>query len=58
MVALVMDEHLGFVGEAAEGGRMDDAVAIPLEFRPGRRRRLRDKAWGARAGRLHRRREP
>jgi iron-sulfur cluster insertion protein len=46
MVALVMDEHLGLVGETAEGGRMDDAVAIPLEFGPGRRRRLGDKASG------------
>ncbi len=32
MVALVMDEHLGLVGETAEGGRMDDAVAVALEF--------------------------
>ena len=32
MVALVMDEHLRLVGEAAEGGRMDDAVAVALEF--------------------------
>ena len=50
MVALVMDEHLRLVGEAAEGGRMDDAVAVALEFGPGRRRRLGDKAPGARAG--------
>ena len=40
MVALVMDEHLRLVGEAAEGGRMDDAVAVALEFGAGRRRRL------------------
>ena len=44
MVALVIDEHLGLVGEAAEGGRMDDAVAVALEFGPRRRRRLGDKA--------------
>ena len=31
MVALVVDEHLRLVGEAAEGGRMDDAVAVALE---------------------------
>jgi hypothetical protein len=40
MVALVIDEHLGLVGEAAEGGRMDDAVAVALEVVAGRRRRL------------------
>ena len=44
VVALVIDEHLGLVGEAAEGGRMDDAVAVALEFGPRRRRRLGDKA--------------
>ena len=51
MIALVIDEHLGLVGEAAEGGRMDDAVAVALEFGARRRRRLGDKApW--RAGRV------
>ena len=40
MVALVIDEHLGLVGEAAEGGRVDDAVAVALEVVAGRRRRL------------------
>ena len=50
MVALVIDEHLGLVGEAAEGGRMDDPVAVALELGPRRRRRLGDKARGARAG--------
>ena len=40
MIALVVDEHLRLVGEAAEGGRMDDAVPVALELRPGRRRRL------------------
>jgi hypothetical protein len=40
MVALVIDEHLGLVGEAAEGGRVDDAVAVALEVVAGWRRRL------------------
>ena len=40
MVAFVIDEHLGFVGEAAEGGRVDDAVAVALEIVAGRRRRF------------------
>ena len=30
MIALVVDEHLRFVFEAAEGGGMDDAVAVAL----------------------------
>ena len=46
MVALVIDEHLRLVGETAEGGRMDDAVAVALELGPGRRRRLSDEAAG------------
>ena len=50
MVALVIDEHLGLVGKPAEGGRMDDAVPVPLEFRPRRRRRLGDKAPGRACG--------
>ena len=56
MVALVIDEHLGLVGEAAEGGRMDDAVAVALEFGAGRRRRLGDEAAGRarRVGRVGR----
>ena len=48
MIALVIDEHLGLVGEAAEGGRMDDAVAVALEFGPRRRRRLGNQARRAR----------
>ena len=44
MVALVIDEHLRLVGETAEGGRMDDAVAVALEVGPRRRGRLGDKA--------------
>ena len=35
MIAVVIDEHLGLVREAAEGCRMDDAVAVALEFRAG-----------------------
>ncbi len=37
MVALVEDEDLGLVGQPAEGGRMDDAVAIAAESVAGRR---------------------
>ena len=36
MIALVEEEHLRLVVEPAEGGRMDDAVAIALEWRPRR----------------------
>ena len=32
MVALVIDEHLRLVGEPAEGGGMDDAVAVAAEI--------------------------
>ena len=35
MIALVIDEHLGLVGEPAEGGRMDDAVAVAAELVAG-----------------------
>ena len=31
MVAVGRDEHLGLVAQAAEGDRMDDAVAVALE---------------------------
>ena len=44
MVALVVDEHLRLVGKTAKGGRMDDAVAVPLEVGPRRRWRLGDPA--------------
>ena len=47
MVALVVDEDLGLVVEAAEGGRVDDAVAVALELGAGRRGRLRHKAAAA-----------
>jgi hypothetical protein len=40
MVALVIDENLGLVLEAAESRRMDDPVAITLELASGRRGRL------------------
>src|SRR5260221_6528766 len=36
MVALVIDEDLCLVLQAAEGGAMDDAVAVALEGRAGR----------------------
>ena len=54
MVALVVHEHLRLVRKAAEGGRMDDAVAVALERSAGRRIRLRTAA--ARARREGRRR--
>ena len=57
MVALVIDEHLGLVGKAAEGGRMDDAVAVALEVVAGRRRRLGVEAAAA-SGRDRRRKAP
>ncbi len=41
MVALVIDEHLRLVRQAAEGGGMDDAVAIAAEVVTRGRRRLR-----------------
>jgi sirohydrochlorin ferrochelatase len=41
VVALVVHEDLRLVLQAAEGRRVDDAVAVPLELRPGRRDRLR-----------------
>ena len=40
MIALVRHEDLRLVGEAPECGRMDDTVAVALEFRPRRRRRF------------------
>ena len=39
MIALVVDEHLGLVREPAEGGGMDDAVAVAPEVVAGRRSR-------------------
>ena len=55
MIAVLIDEDLGLVRETAEGGRMDDAVAIALKFAPRRRRRLGDEAAGrAQPRRRHR----
>jgi len=36
MVALVIDEHLGFMLEPAKRRRMDDPVAVALKYGPGR----------------------
>ena len=56
MVALVEDEHLRLVGQPAEGGGMDDAVAVAAEIGAGRRRRLRAQPAAAlgRVGRIGR----
>ena len=43
-VALVVDEDLGLVDQAAEGRAVHDAVAVALELVARRRRRLRDAA--------------
>ena len=50
MVALVVDEHLRLVGEAAERGGMDDAVAIATEIAARGARRLRMEPAPARRG--------
>src|SRR5262249_43295212 len=54
VVAFVRDEHLGLVREAAEGGRMDDAVAVAAEVAARRARRLGNEAPAAalRIGRI------
>ena len=39
-IAFVVDEHLSLVFEAAERGRVNDAVAVALEFRAADRRRF------------------
>ena len=59
VIALVEDEDLGLVGEPAERGGMDDAVAIAAERVAGRRRRLRVEpaAAPARIGRIGRARD-
>jgi hypothetical protein len=33
MIALMRHEHLSFMGQPAEGGRMNDSIAITLKFR-------------------------
>ena len=50
MIALVIDEDLGLVLEPAEGGGMDDPVAVALELAAGRRRRLGIEPAPARPG--------
>ncbi len=47
MIALVIDEDLGLVVEAAERGRMEDTVAVARVWRAGRARRLGDKPAAA-----------
>ena len=47
MVALVIDEDLRLVLEPAEGGGMDDPVAVALELAAGRRDGLGEKAPAA-----------
>ena len=44
MIALVIDEHLGLVGEPSERGRMDDSIAVALKRSAGRRGRLGKQA--------------
>jgi hypothetical protein len=41
MIALMIDEHLRFVLQAAKGGRVDDAVPVPLKGRTRIATRLR-----------------
>ncbi len=50
VVALVVDEHLRLVGKPAEGGGMDDPVAIAAEIAAGGARRLRMEPAPARRG--------
>src|SRR5581483_887666 len=40
VIALVIDEYLGFVVQPAEGGTMQDAIPVAPERRAGRARRL------------------
>jgi hypothetical protein len=41
MIALMIDEHLRFVLQAAKGSRVDDAVPVPLKGRTRIATRLR-----------------
>ena len=50
MIALVVDEHLGLVGEPAERDGMDDAVAIATEIAARGARRLGMEPAPARRG--------
>jgi hypothetical protein len=58
MIALVVDEYLRLVDQAAEGGRMQHAVAIALEGAPRRTGQLGMAPPARRngAGRIGRRR--
>src|SRR5690348_18129997 len=47
VVALVIDEHLRLMREAAEGGRMDDSVTIATEVVAGGAGRLAEPASAA-----------
>jgi hypothetical protein len=49
MIAIGGDEHLGLVAQAAEGGAVDDAVAVALEGGAGGGQRFRVTA-AARVG--------
>jgi hypothetical protein len=40
VIALMRHEDLSLMGKPAEGRGMDDAIAVPLEIRPRRGRRL------------------
>ena len=55
VIALVIDEHLGLVGEPTEGGRMQDAVAVAAVKRARGARRLWHEAPPALAARPRRR---
>ncbi len=44
VIALVIDEDLGLVSEAAEGGLMEDPGPVALELGARRRRRFGDQA--------------
>ena len=50
MVALVIDEHLRLVVEPAEGGRVQDAVAVALVTASAWRSAARAEPAAARAG--------
>ena len=56
VVAGAVEEDLGFVFEAAEGGRVDDARGVALEFRAPAVRRLRVEAPARGGGKLGERR--
>ncbi len=57
VIALVIDENLGFVLETAKGGRMDHAVTVALEDGAHRMLRLGHAASAAVAGKHRKGRE-